>query len=125
MKKIFNLIPTLSIIGNISKSTGILILNGEKDSETQASQAFLLQQRLTDVDHPDRTLITNQNLGHIFNPSSVLSAGTGRIEHYVLADLFAWLAAHSGLSQLFCSYFCFEFRNKYKFIEYEYDHKNT
>jgi len=39
------------------------------------------------VDHPDRTLITNQNLGHIFNPSSVLSRGTGRIEHYVLADL--------------------------------------
>jgi len=75
------------------------------------------------VDHPDRTLITNQNLGHIFNPSSVLSRGTGRIEHYVLADLFAWLAAHSGLSQLFCSYFCFVFRNKYKFIEYEYDHK--
>jgi hypothetical protein len=75
------------------------------------------------VDHPDRTLITNQNLGNIFYPSSVLSRGTGRIEHYVLADLFAWLAAHSGLSQLFYSYFCFEYRNKYKFIEYKYDHK--
>jgi hypothetical protein len=35
-KKVFNLIPTLSIIGNVSKSTGILILNGEKDSDTQA-----------------------------------------------------------------------------------------
>jgi len=53
------------------------------------------------VDHTNRTLITYQNLGHIFNPSSVLSRGTGRIEHYVLADLFAWLAAHSGLSQLY------------------------
>jgi hypothetical protein len=52
------------------------------------------------VDHPDRKLVTNQNLGHIFNPSSVLSRGTGRTEHYVLADLFAWLAAYSGLSQL-------------------------
>ena len=29
-----NLIPTLSIIGNVSKSTGIVILNGENDSET-------------------------------------------------------------------------------------------
>lgn len=53
------------------------------------------------MDHPDRTLITNQNLGHIFIPSSVLSRGTGRIEDYVLADLFAWLAEHSGLSQLY------------------------
>jgi hypothetical protein len=53
------------------------------------------------VDHPDRKLVTNQNLGHIFNPSSVLSRGTGRTEHYVLADLFAWLAAYSGLSQLY------------------------
>lgn len=27
------------------------------------------------------------------------------------------------LTALFYSYFCFEFRNKYKFIEYKYDHK--
>jgi len=27
----FNLIPTLSIIGNVSKSTGMLILNGDND----------------------------------------------------------------------------------------------
>ena len=43
----FNLIPTLSIIGNVSKSTGILLLNGENDSHTPVQQAFLLQQRLT------------------------------------------------------------------------------
>jgi uncharacterized protein len=30
----FSLIPTLSIIGNVSKSTGILMLNGENDSLT-------------------------------------------------------------------------------------------
>jgi hypothetical protein len=53
------------------------------------------------VDHPDRTMVTYQNLGHIFNRSSVLSRGIGPIEHYVLADLFAWLAAHSVLSQLY------------------------
>ena len=38
-----SLIPTLSIIDNISKSTGILILNGENDSATPVQQAFLLQ----------------------------------------------------------------------------------
>jgi pimeloyl-ACP methyl ester carboxylesterase len=58
--------PTLSIIGNISKATGILILNGENDSETPVQQAFLLQQRLSELNHPDHTLITYPNLGHFF-----------------------------------------------------------
>ena len=90
--------PNLSIIGNVSKSTGILILNGENDSQTPVQQAFLLQQRLTDVNHPDHSLITYPNLGHVFYPSSHWLTGIGPIEPYVLADLYAWLEAHSGLS---------------------------
>ena len=93
-----NLSPTLSIIGNISNSTGILILNGENDSQTTVQQAFLLQQRLTDVNHPDHTLITYPNLGHLFYPSPEWFTEIGPIEPYVLADLYAWLEAHSGLS---------------------------
>jgi pimeloyl-ACP methyl ester carboxylesterase len=88
----------LSIIGNVSKSTGILILNGENDSQTPVQQALLLQQRLTDVNHPDHALITYPNLGHLFYPSSQWSTGTGPFEEYVLADIYAWLEAHSGLS---------------------------
>ena len=65
----FSLMPTLSIIGNVSKSTGILLLNGKNDSQTPVQQAFLLQQRLTEVNHPDHTLITYPNLGHVFYPS--------------------------------------------------------
>ena len=49
-----NLIPPLSVIGNVSNSTGILLLNGENDSQTPVEQAFLFQQRLTDVKHPDQ-----------------------------------------------------------------------
>ncbi len=94
----FNLIPNLSIIGNISKSTGILILNGENDSQTTVQQAFLLQQRLTDVNHPDHTLITYPNLGHVFYPSSQWQTGIGPIQQYVLADLYSWLEAHNGLT---------------------------
>jgi len=94
-----SLIPTLSIIGNVSKSTGILLLNGENDSQTPVQQAFLLQQRLTDVNHPDHTLITYPNLGHLFAPSSQWLTSPGPIEPYVLADLYAWLEAHSGLSR--------------------------
>jgi hypothetical protein len=64
-----NLEPTLSIIGNVSKSTGILLLNGENDSQTPVQQAFILQQRLTDVKHPDHTLITYPGLGHDLSPA--------------------------------------------------------
>ncbi|MGA9170919.1 MAG: prolyl oligopeptidase family serine peptidase [Nitrososphaeraceae archaeon] len=53
----------------MSKSTGIMLLNGKNDSATPVQQAFLLQQRLTDVNHPDHPLITYPNLGHVFYPS--------------------------------------------------------
>ena len=100
-RALFSLLPTLSIIGNVSKSTGILLLNGENDSLTPVEQVFLLQQKLTEVNHPDHTLITYPNLGHIFYPSSEWMTANGPIQQYVLADLYAWLEAHSGLSQSF------------------------
>jgi len=93
-----SLTPTLSIIGNISKSTGILLLNGQNDSQTPVQQTFLLQQRLTDVNHPDHTLITYPNLGHYFYPSPHWFTETGPIEAYVLADIYSWLESHAGLS---------------------------
>ena len=94
------LIPNLSIIGNVSKSIGVLLLNGENDSSVPVQQAFLLQQRLTEINHPDHTLITYPNLGHGFYPSSQWFTGNGPIEPYVLADLYAWLEAHSGFTRL-------------------------
>ncbi len=97
-RSLFSLAPNLSIIGNVSKSTGILILNGENDSQTPVQQAFLLQQRLADVNHPDHTLITYPNLGHAFYPSSQWTTGIGPIQQYVLADLYSWLEAHSGFT---------------------------
>ena len=71
-----NLIPPLSVIGNVSNSTGILMLNGENDSQTPVEQAFLFQQRLTDVKHPDHTLITYPDLGHLFYPSPQMSTSS-------------------------------------------------
>jgi pimeloyl-ACP methyl ester carboxylesterase len=100
----FNIEPDLSIIGNVSKSIGILILNGENDSQTPVQQAFLAQQRLTEVNHPDHTLITYPNLGHVFYPSSQWSTSFGPFEPYVLADLYAWLEAHSGISHPYVQY---------------------
>jgi pimeloyl-ACP methyl ester carboxylesterase len=101
-RALFSSLPNLRIIGNVSKSTGILLLNGENDSLTPVEQAFLLQQKLTAVNHPDHILITYPNLGHLFYPSSRWMTTYGPIQQYVLADLYAWLEAHSGLSQ---SYF--------------------
>jgi uncharacterized protein len=99
-KSVSSLTPNLGIIGNVSKSTSILVLNGENDSQTPVEQAFLLQQRLTQVNHPDHTLVTYPDLGHIFYPSSKWSTGMGPIEPYVLADLYAWLESHSGFTHI-------------------------
>jgi hypothetical protein len=63
-KPVLSLKSALSIIGNVSSSTGILILHGKNDSGSRVQQAFLLKQRLTEVNHPDHTLITYPNLGH-------------------------------------------------------------
>jgi hypothetical protein len=65
----FHLGTTLGMIGNVSSSTGILILQGENDTKTPVQQAFLLQQRLTDINHPDHTLITYPELGHDLSPA--------------------------------------------------------
>jgi hypothetical protein len=94
-RSLSSLTPTLSIIGNVS--IGILLLKGENDSLTPVQQAFLLQQRLTEVNHPDHTMITYPNSGHYFYPSSQWLTSGGPIP-YVLADLYAWLEAHSCLS---------------------------
>ena len=99
-KSLSSFIPNLSIIGKVSKSTGILILNGENDSQTPVQQAFLLQQRLTDVNHPDHTLITYPDLGHLFYPSSQWKTGIGPIQQYVLADIYSWLESHNGFTPL-------------------------
>jgi pimeloyl-ACP methyl ester carboxylesterase len=91
--------PTSNIIGKVPSSTGILLLNGLNDSNTPVQQAFLLQQKLTDINHPDHVLITYPDLGHAFYPSSQWLDVFGPIEQYVLADLYAWLEAHSGFTQ--------------------------
>jgi hypothetical protein len=87
-----NLEPNLSVIGNLSQSTSVLMLNGENDPLTPVQQSFLLEQRLTEVDHPDHTLITYPGLGHTFAISPQWSTGLGPVEQNVLSDLHRWLS---------------------------------
>jgi uncharacterized protein len=99
-----NLEPNVSVIGNLSKSISVLMLNGENDPLTPVQQSFLLEQRLTEVDYPDHTLITYSGLGHTFAISPQWSTGLGPIEQYVLSDLHRWLSDHTHGFQGFLSY---------------------
>src|SRR5215218_9254905 len=98
--------PNLSVIGNLSKSTSVLMLNGENDPLTPVQQSFLLHQRLTEVNHPDHTLITYPGLGHTFAISPQWSTGLGPIEQNVLSDLSRWLSDRThGLRGILSDYF--------------------
>jgi len=89
----FSLIPNLDITSKVPSDTSILIQQGKNDTDTPVQQAFLLQQRLTEVRHPDHTLITYPDLGHLFYPSSQwLTVAGGPMEPKVLEDLFGWLS---------------------------------
>jgi pimeloyl-ACP methyl ester carboxylesterase len=92
--------PNLNNIGSVPTNTSILILNGENDTQTPVQGALLLQQKLTELRHPDHILITYPNLGHEFYPSTQWLTQNGPIEHYVLGDLYSWLQAHTGLTSL-------------------------
>jgi len=101
LKSQYSAKPNLDIISKVPFTTSILILSGKNDSQTPIGHALLLQQKLTEVRHPDHTLITYPDLGHLFYPSSqwVTTAG-GPIEPKVLEDLYEWLESHSGFTQL-------------------------
>jgi uncharacterized protein len=71
------------------------MLNGENDTQTPVQGALLLQQRLTEVNHPDHLIITYPDLGHSLSPSSEWITQSGPIEEYVLQDIFEWLSSPS------------------------------
>ncbi|MHA2391245.1 MAG: alpha/beta fold hydrolase [Promethearchaeota archaeon] len=81
----------LEIISDVTAS--VLILQGEGDTQTPVEEAFLLEQKLTEVGHPDHILITYPDLGHSFYPTEGLLQWLGPIEDYVLSDLATWLKA--------------------------------
>jgi alpha-beta hydrolase superfamily lysophospholipase len=91
--------PTLDIIGNMPNNTSILLMNGENDSQTAVEQAFLVEQKLNEANHPDHTLITYPGLGHAFYPSPLTDTIFGPVEQYVLSDLHRWLTDRTYGSQ--------------------------
>src|SRR5918999_6413341 len=66
---------------------------GSKYGESKIESDFsILEQRLTEVNHPDHTLITYPDLGHTFAISPQWSTGLGPVEQNVLSDLHTWLS---------------------------------
>ena len=85
----YALTPNLDIIDKVPSDTSILIQQGKNDTDTPILQAFLLQQELTEARHPNYTLITYPNLGHVFYPSSQWETVLGGpMEQKVLEDFF-------------------------------------
>jgi uncharacterized protein len=72
--------PNLSTLSKVTSNTSTLILNGENDTQTPVYGAFLLQQKLTEINHPDHSLITYPDLGHDFYPSSQWQTSQGPIQ---------------------------------------------
>jgi pimeloyl-ACP methyl ester carboxylesterase len=94
--KSFSALPSvLGMIGNVSSNTSILILEGQNDSQTPLQPALLLQQRLTEVNHPDHQMIVYPNLGHTYVPSNQWITSYGQIPEYVFRDMFEWLSSPS------------------------------
>ena len=94
--KSFSALPNvIGMIGNVSSNIGILILEGQNDSQTPLQQALLLQQRLTEANHPDHQIIVYPDLGHNFVPSNQWISSNGQIPEYVFQDIFEWLSSPS------------------------------
>jgi dienelactone hydrolase len=89
MQSHFPLERNLDIIEDVPAS--ILILQAEGDTQTPVTEAFLLEQRLTEVGNPDHTLITYPGLGHSFYLRDGFLQWLGPIQDYVLSDLVSWL----------------------------------
>jgi pimeloyl-ACP methyl ester carboxylesterase len=85
-------LDNLSVIGNISTSS-ILIIQGGHDLGQPPAQALMLEQKLLDLNHPDHTIIVYPGHGHLLTH---IGEGSwievpGPIPHYILEDIYSWL----------------------------------
>jgi uncharacterized protein len=85
-------LDNLSVIGNISSSS-ILIIQGGHDLGQPPAQAFMLEQKLLDLNHPDHTIIVYPGHGHTLTnigEDSWIDL-PGPIPDYILEDIYSWL----------------------------------
>ena len=92
MLRTFGELDNLSIIGNISSSS-ILLMQGGQDLGLPPTQPLMLEQRLLAVNHPDHTIIVYPGHGHFLTDIGEDSwiDMPGPIPQYVLEDIYSWL----------------------------------
>jgi pimeloyl-ACP methyl ester carboxylesterase len=85
-------LDNLSVIGNISSSS-ILIIQGGHDLGQPPAQAFMLEQKLLDLNHPDHTIIVYPGHGHLLTNIGEDSwiEVIDPIPDYILEDIYSWL----------------------------------
>jgi pimeloyl-ACP methyl ester carboxylesterase len=85
-------LDNLSVIGNISSSS-ILIIQGGHDLGQPPAQAFMLEQKLLDLNHPDHTIIVYPGHGHLLTNIGEDSwiEVPGPVPDYILEDMYSWL----------------------------------
>ena len=85
-------LDNLSVIGNLSSSS-ILIIQGGRDLGQPPAQAFMLEQKLLDLNHPDHTIIVYPGHGHLLTYMGEDSwiEVIGPIPDYILEDIYSWL----------------------------------
>jgi pimeloyl-ACP methyl ester carboxylesterase len=85
-------LDNLSVIGNLSSSS-ILIIQGGHDLGQPPAQAFMLEQKLLDLNHPDHTIIVYPGHGHLLTYMGEDSwiEVIGPIPDYILEDIYSWL----------------------------------
>lgn len=92
MMRSFAELDNLSIIGNISSSS-ILLIQGGHDLGQPPEQALMLEQKLLDLNHPDHTIIVYPGHGHALTnigEDSWIDL-PGPIPLYILEDIYTWL----------------------------------
>jgi pimeloyl-ACP methyl ester carboxylesterase len=85
-------LDNLGVIGNLSSSS-ILIIQGGRDLGQPPAQAFMLEQKLLDLNHPDHTIIVYPGHGHLLTNIGEDSwiEVIGPIPDYILQDIYSWL----------------------------------
>jgi pimeloyl-ACP methyl ester carboxylesterase len=85
-------LDNLSVIGNLSSSS-ILIIQGGHDLGQPPAQALMLEQKLLDLNHPDHTIIVYPGHGHLLTyiGEDSWTEVIGPIPDYILEDIYSWL----------------------------------
>ncbi len=95
MMRSFADMDNLSVIGHLN-STGILLIQGGRDIGQSPEQAFMLVQKLQEVNHPEHTIIVYPGYGH-----GLINIGKdswidrpGLLPDYLMEDMYSWLTDH-------------------------------